>query len=218
MFRKAAARSASVASAMSQIALPFDWPAPEDAESYIVTAANRAAVDGVDRPGSWPVRSAILTGPRKSGRSLLGRIFAAKTGGTFIDDAEQHKEADLFHRWNLAQEERKPLLLVALSPPPVWKVRLPDLASRLSATPVFTINEPDDTLARMLLEKQFARRGLQITPETTAYIASRIERSYIALMRIIDAIDTVALSQHRADTTRLARAVLEEQHLMDETD
>jgi hypothetical protein len=203
---------------MSQIALPFDWPAPEDAESFIVTAANRTAVDGIDRPGSWPVRAAILTGPRKSGRSLLGRIFAAKTGGTLIDDAEQHRESDLFHRWNLAQEERKPLLLIALSPPPIWKVRLPDLASRLSATPVFTIEEPDDLLAKMLLEKQFARRGLQITPETTAYIASRIERSYVALMRVVDAIDTVALSQHRAVTTRLARAVLEEQHLMGETD
>lgn len=98
---------------------------------------------------------------------------------------------------------------------------LPDLASRLSATPVFTINEPDDTLARMLLEKQFARRACKSRPETTAYIASRIRTELfgIALMRIVDAIDTVALSQHRAVTTRLARAVLEEQHLMpDETD
>lgn len=211
-------RSASTASAMSQIALPFDWPAPEDAESFIVTAANRAAVDGVDRPGSWPVRAAILTGPRKSGRSLLGRIFAAKTGGTLIDDAELHREADLFHRWNLAQEERKPLLLIALSPPPAWKVRLPDLASRLSATPVFTIGEPDDMLVGMLLEKQFARRGLQITPETITYIASRIERSYVALMRVVDAIDTVALSQHRAVTIKLARSVLTEQYLIDSTD
>ena len=203
---------------MSQIALPFDWPAPEDAESFIVTAANRAAVDGVDRPGSWPVRAAVLTGPRKSGRSLLGRVFAAKTGGTLIDDAELHREADLFHRWNLAQEERRPLLLVALSPPPIWKVRLPDLASRLAATPIFTIGEPDDTLARMLLEKQFSRRGLQITPETVSYIASRIERSYVALMRVVDAIDTVALSQHRAVTVKLARSVLEEQRLIGETD
>lgn len=211
-------RSASAASAMSQIALPFDWPAPEDAESFIVTAANRSAVDGVDRPGSWPVRAAILTGPRKSGRSLLGRIFAAKTGGTLIDDAETHREADLFHRWNLAQEERKPLLLIALSPPPVWKVRLPDLASRLSATPVFTIGEPDDMLVNMLLEKQFARRGLQITPETIAYIASRMERGYVALMRVVDAIDTVALSQHRAVTIKLARSVLTEQYLIDSTD
>lgn len=203
---------------MSQIALPFDWPAPEDAESFIVTPANRTAVDGVDRPGSWPVRAAILTGPRKSGRSLLGRIFAAKTGGTLIDDAELHREADLFHRWNLAQEERKPLLLIALTPPPAWKVRLPDLASRLSATPVFTIGEPDDMLVRMLLEKQFARRGLQITPETITYIASRIERSYVALMRVVDAIDTVALSQHRAVTIKLARSVLSEQCLIDATD
>lgn len=203
---------------MSQIALPFDWPAPEDAESFIVTAANRMAVDGVDRPGSWPVRAAILTGPRKSGRSLLGRIFAAKTGGTLLDDAEMHKDVDIFHRWNLAQEERRPLLIVALSPPPVWKVRLPDLASRLAATPVFTLEAPDDMLSRMLLEKLFARRGLQITPDTIAYIASRIERSYVALMRIVDAIDTVALSQHRAVTTRLARSVLEEQHLIGEAE
>lgn len=203
---------------MNQIALPFDWPAPENAESFIVTAANRLAVDGVDRPASWPVRAAILTGPRKSGRSLLGRIFAAKTGGTLIDDAELHKETDLFHRWNLAQEDRRPLLIVALLPPPVWKLRLPDLASRLSATPVFTLEEPDDMLCRMLLEKQFARRGLQITPDTIAYIASRIERSYVALMRVVDAIDTVALSQHRAVTTRLARAVLEEQHLIEEAE
>ncbi len=203
---------------MSQIALPFDWPAPEDAESFIVTSANRLAVDGVDRPGSWPVRAAILTGPRKSGRSLLGRIFAAKTGGTLIDDAELHAEASIFHRWNIAQEERRPLLIVALSPPPVWKVRLPDLASRLSATPIFTLEEPDDMLSRMLLEKLFARRGLQITPDTIAYIASRIERSYVALMRIVDAIDTVALSQHRAVTTRLARSVLVEQHLIGEAE
>jgi hypothetical protein len=123
---------------VSQIALPFDWPAPENADNFIVTAANRAAVDGVDSPARWPVRAAILTGPRKSGRSLLGRIFAAKTGGTLIDDGELHKEADVFHRWNIAQEERRPLLIVALSPPPIWKVRLADLSSRLAATPIFT--------------------------------------------------------------------------------
>ncbi len=200
---------------MSQIALPFDWPAPEAADSFIVTAANRAAADGVDRPGSWPVRAAILTGPRKSGRSLLGRIFAAKTGGHLIDDAETHRETELFHHWNLAQEERRPLLIVALVPPPVWKVRLPDLASRLSATPVFTIGEPDDLLVAMLLEKLLGHRGLQVTPDVTAYLAARIERTYIGLLRVVDAIDTVALSKQRAVTVKLARIVLQELHMID---
>ncbi len=195
---------------MDQIALPFDWPAPEVAESFIVTAANRAAADGVDSPARWPVKAAILTGPRKSGRSLLGRIFAAKTGGTLIDDAELHREADIFHRWNSAQEERRPLLIVSLLAPPEWKVRLPDLGSRLAATPVFTIGEPDDLLASMLLQKLFARRGLQVAPETLSYIVTRIERSYIALMRIVDRLDDLAMSRHRAVTIKLAREGLEQ--------
>ncbi len=195
---------------MDQIALPFDWPAPEVAESFIVTDANRVAVEGVESPARWPVRAAILTGPRKSGRSLLGRIFAAKTGGTLIDDGELHREADVFHRWNLAQEERKPLLIVALHPPPQWKVRLPDLASRLNATPVFAIGQPDDLLASMLLQKLFERRGLQVTPETLSYIVTRIERSYIALMRVVDLLDDLAMSRRRAVTVKLAREVLSE--------
>ena len=201
---------------MNQIALPFDWPAPEDAESFIVTAANRDAVAQLDSPGRWPVLAAILTGPRKSGRSLLGRIFAAKTGGTLVDDGELHREADLFHRWNLAQEARRPLLIIAQSPPPLWKVRLPDLASRLSATPVFTIGEPDDVLAAMLLEKQLGQRGLTVPPEVLTYIVSRIERSYLALMRVIDALDTAALSQQRAVTVKLASAVLADLHMIDD--
>jgi hypothetical protein len=200
---------------MSQIALPFDWPAPENSDSFIVTVANRQAVDGIDRPGSWPVRAAILTGPRKSGRSLLGRIFAAKTGGTLIDDGEQHRETEIFHRWNAAQEERRPLLIVAMSAPPLWKVKLPDLASRLSATPIFTIGEPDDVLIGMLLEKLLGQRGLQPSPGVINYIATRIERSYIALMRVIDALDSAALSQHRAVTIKLARVVLQDLHMMD---
>lgn len=200
---------------MDQIALPFDWPAPESADNFIVTAANRAAFDGLDSPGRWPVRAAILTGPRKSGRSLLARIVAAKTGGMMIDDAEQHREADIFHHWNRAQEERRVLVIVALVPPPQWKVRLADLQSRLAATPVFAIGEPDDLLAAMLLEKLLGHRGLQVTPDVTSYIVARIERTYLALMRVVDALDTAALSKHRAVSVKLARIVLQELHMID---
>jgi hypothetical protein len=199
---------------MSQTTLPFDWPAPESADNFFVTPSNRAAFDGVDSPGRWPVRAAILTGPRKSGRSLLGRIFAAKSGGTLIDDGEQHREADIFHRWNSAQEERRPLLIVALSPPPVWKVRLADLASRLAATPVFTIGEPDDVLVRMLLEKLLGQRGLSLAPGVSNYIIARIERSYVSVMRVVDALDTAALSQQKAVTVPLARVVLHDLHMV----
>lgn len=193
---------------MSQIALPLDWPAPETADNFIVTRANATAVAQLDRPGSWPVRAALLIGPRKSGRSLLGRIFAAKSGATLIDDGEMHGEAQLFHRWNVAQEERRPLLIIAQAPPPIWHVSLPDLASRLGATPQFVIGEPDDELILLLLEKLLAQRGLIVSSEVISYVASRIERSYVAILRAVDALDSAALSQRKGVTVPLARSIL----------
>ena len=77
----------------------------------------------------------LLTGPRKSGRSLLGRIFVRKTGGRLFDDAEEHDEEALFHAWNDAQARRRPLLIVADAPPPRWAGRAagPALAARRDA-------------------------------------------------------------------------------------
>ncbi|MEY2925931.1 MAG: hypothetical protein RL367_408 [Pseudomonadota bacterium] len=193
---------------MSQIALPFDWPAPESADDFIVTAANRDAVTQLEHPASWPVRAALLTGPRKSGRSLLGRIFAAQTGGTFIDDAETVNESAIFHRWNLAQEERRPLLIIALYPPPQWRVRLPDLTSRLNATPHLRIGDPDDMLISLLLEKLLAGRGVVLPDPVSTYLTARVERSYVALMRLADALDTAGLSQRKRMTRKLAKQVL----------
>jgi hypothetical protein len=193
---------------MNQIALPFDWPAPETADSFIVTSSNRDAVKWLEHPSTWPVRATLLTGPRKSGRSLLGRIVASKIDGTFIDDAETLREADIFHRWNEAQEERKPLIIVALTPPPQWKIGLPDLASRLKATPIVRIGDPDDALVGLLLEKMLGQRGLSIKADVRAYVMARIERSYVAILRFVDALDNLALSMKRGISIGLARDVL----------
>ncbi|MEI9851773.1 MAG: hypothetical protein WDN24_14120 [Sphingomonas sp.] len=59
-----------------------------------------------------------------------------------IDDAERVPEADIFHAWNRAQAEHRPLLIVADAAPPDWTVRLADLRSRLAATPVLTLGPP----------------------------------------------------------------------------
>jgi hypothetical protein len=193
---------------MSQIALPFDWPAPETADSFIVSEANSEAVKWLEHPSTWPVRATLLTGPRKSGRSLLGRIAAAKIGATLIDDAETQKESDIFHRWNLAQENRQPLIIISLYPPPHWKISLPDLGSRLKATPVVRISEPDDELAGLLLEKLLSQRGLGLRGDVRAYVLARIERSYVALLRFVDALDNAALSLKRGISIPLARDVL----------
>jgi hypothetical protein len=193
---------------MSQIALPFEWPADEHERDFILSDANRMAARHLEHWALWPVMATIVTGPRKSGRSMLGRIFALKTGGTLIDDAERVNEESLFHAWNRAQEEHRPLILIADAAPPTWRVRLPDLRSRLSATPHVTIGEPDDPLAGALIEKLLVARGLAPPPDLARYLLPRIERSYVGVHRIVDALDELALASRHRITLPMARKAL----------
>jgi chromosomal replication initiation ATPase DnaA len=199
---------------MGQIALPLDWPVADRDEDFLISDANRAAFDHFKRWSLWPVMATILTGPRKSGRSLLGRIFVRKTGGRLFDDAESHDEEMLFHAWNEAQERRKPLLIIADAPPPAWRVTLPDLRSRLTATPQIRIEEPDDALLGDLIVKLLGDRGVAAPPELAEYLLPRIERSYVAVQRVVESLDRVMLLQHRRMTVPMARRALVEAGLI----
>ncbi|MGN6269256.1 MAG: HdaA/DnaA family protein [Sphingomonas sp.] len=193
---------------MNQFALPFEWPADPRDDEFLVSDSNARAVHALEHWGAWPVMAALLTGPRKSGRSLLARIFAAKSGGTIIDDAERQSEATIFHAWNRAQAERHPLLIVADAAPPEWSVKLPDLRSRLTATPVLELGTPDDVLMRALFERQFIRRGLDARPELIDWLIARVERSHIAVIRAVDALDQEVLERRKRLSIPLARATL----------
>ncbi|MBD8547351.1 HdaA/DnaA family protein [Sphingomonas sp. CFBP 8760] len=193
---------------MSQMALPLGWPADPRDDAFLVTPSNAQAVQLLERWGNWPVRTAILTGPRRSGRSLLARIFAAKSGGMIVDDAERVDETDLFHLWNRAQEERRPFVIVADQPPPIWAVTLPDLRTRLAASPHGELHPPDDALAIALLDRLFARRGLDARSDLIEWLVARIERSHLAIERVVDALDQGSLERHRRLTIPLARITL----------
>jgi hypothetical protein len=197
-----------------QIALPLDWPVADADDDFLLSEANRAAFDHLKRWSVWPVMATLLTGPRKSGRSLLGRIFVRKTGGRLFDNAEDHDEEALFHAWNQAQETRRPLLIVADRPAPAWQVGLPDLRSRLTATPHVEIAEPDDDLVVNLIMKLLGDRGIAVPPELPAFLLPRIERSYVAVQQVVDALDRAALSHHRRITVAMAKRALQEAGIM----
>ena len=193
---------------MIQIALPLDWPADAEPGAFHVDGSNQAAVRHLERWGAWPVMATVLTGPRKSGRSLLGRIFRARSSGTVIDAAESADDEALFHAWNAAQASRRPLLLIADGPPGIWPIALPDLRSRLTATPLIALGAPSEALVELLLRDLLARRGLDARPQLTGWLARRIERSHVAVIRVVDALDEAALERRRPLTVPLARSTL----------
>ncbi|MDB5706530.1 MAG: chromosomal replication initiator DnaA [Sphingomonas bacterium] len=199
---------------MSQLALPFDWPADPRDDEFIVSDSNARAVQQLERWSTWPVMAVVLTGPRKSGRSLLARIFAAKSGGEIIDDAERQTENAIFHAWNRAQETRHPLVVVADAAPPEWSVKLPDLRSRLTASPIARLGAPDEALMQALFERQFLRRGLDARPDLIQWLLLRVERSHIAVLRTVDLLDQAVLERHKRLSIPLARATLAEAGLI----
>lgn len=193
---------------MNQIALPLAWPADEQGE-FLVVDSNAQAVRMLEHWATWPVRTAVLAGPPQSGRSLLGRIFAGRSGGAVIDDADQQDEQVLFHAWNAAQEGRRPLLLIVAALPPAWNVVLPDLRSRLAASPAVAIGAPEDVLVAALFERGFARRHLEARADLIAWLTARTARSHAAVMETIDRLDRAALAGRRRLTIPLARETLE---------
>jgi chromosomal replication initiation ATPase DnaA len=195
---------------VDQIALPLNWPVADGDEDFLISDANRAAFEHLKRWSVWPVSATLLTGPRKSGRSLLGRIFVRKTGGRLFDDAQDHEEEALFHAWNEAQEKRRPLLIVADVPPPQWQISLPDLRSRMAATPHLELGEPDDALLGDLIVKLLGDRGIATPPELPEYLVPRIERSYVAVQQVVETLDRAMLSHHRRMTVAMARNALME--------
>ncbi|SKB55619.1 HdaA/DnaA family protein [Sphingopyxis flava] len=205
-----------MARASGQFALPLDWSAGGANDGpLIVGTSNADAIRYLHHVSTWPVRTAVLTGPRGSGRSLIGRIFARETGGRVIDGPTSVSEEAMFHAWNAAQASGVPLLIIADAPPTEWEIALPDLASRLRAVPVLTIGEPDDCLARDLIEALFAQRGMAIAPEVSSYIVPRMERSYAMIHRIVAALDAASLEQGRRVGVRLARETLLSQGLIE---
>ena len=193
-----------------QIALPLDWPQSDGDARFIVSDANREAFDHCRRFSMGPVKATILTGPRRSGRTLLGRSFVERVGGRLFDDADQRNEEELFHAWNQAQDSGRPLVMIADDAPPSWTPRLPDLKTRLAITPVTKIDHPDDSLFSALIQLHFADRGLHIPAEAVRFMSERLHRDYWTVERAVEAVDRYAISERaRLSLPTVRRALID---------
>jgi chromosomal replication initiation ATPase DnaA len=173
----------------------------------------------------------LLVGPEGSGKSHLAAIWAEQagarsttaraltaaavpgalaTGALVIEDmrSSDFDERALFHLMNLAREDEASVLITTQSPPAAFQVELRDLRSRLRAVPVVSLLPPDDHLFRALIVKFCADRQLAVDETVVSYLATRIERSFVAARQAVELLDTEALRQGRPVTRALAAELL----------
>lgn len=219
----------------TQLALDLGHRPALGRDDFLVAPCNAEAVAWLERWPDWPAHALAVFGPPASGKSHLLAAFASHhglgqvvsvAGGdltvdsvpklvvhasvVMVDDLDRlADETALFHLWNLTKETGRWLLLAGRNAPARLRVRLPDLASRLAATPAVGIGAPDDSLLAAILVKQFADRQLRVGEDVVTYVLGRMERSFAAARQVVEALDSASLARRRAITVPLARAVLE---------
>ncbi|MEP5938510.1 MAG: DnaA/Hda family protein [Erythrobacter sp.] len=191
---------------MSQIALPLTLRTATDPASIVIGNANRAVLDAFSDVTKWPYRTAVLTGPARSGKSLLGK-WAAGQAIAVVDGADGVEETELFHRWNAAQESGEALLLISDAQP--WDITLPDLRSRLGAALQLEIGVPNDEMMGQLIETMAAQRGLALADGAADYLSPRAERSFAGIENLVGTIDKLSLERKAPATMSIWRAALD---------
>lgn len=216
--------------------LSFDLPVRRalGREDFFVAPANALALALIDTWPDWPGRKLALSGPAGSGKTHLAHVWAERAdarivaardlaasdipalaaGSVAVEDVPQVAgdpagEQALFHLHNLVLAEGHSLLLTGIAPPRRWGLRLPDLASRVEGAHGAVLEPPDDALLFAVIAKLFADRQVDPAADVIPYLVRRIERSFDAARRAVDALDARALSEGRAVTRPLAARTLD---------
>lgn len=192
---------------MSQLPLPIGW-SRRGAGSLLVHPANADALALLRDWARWPSPCSLLVGPRRSGRTLAGELFVNESGGLLIDDADKEDDERLFNLWNDARDTGRPLLLVAENAPPAWKVKLPDLRTRLATAAIGRITLPDEATAAALIANGLERAGSAFAPDLPVFLARRTERCYAAIDDVLAQLNALSLARGQKLSVALARQAL----------
>jgi len=222
-----------VAGSVQPRQLAFALPHAESLtrDNFLEGPANEAGLALVDSWPDWPNRIMLLVGPEGSGKSHLASIWAEQagarstsahaltaaavpgaltTGALVVEDLKpaHFDERAMFHLMNLAREDEAYVLMTARMAPSAFEVELRDLRSRLRAVPAVSLLPPDDLLFRSLIVKFCTDRQLSVDEAVVSYLINRIERSYAAVRRAVELLDTEALRLGRPVTRALAAELL----------
>jgi len=201
-----------------QLLLELKFKKLVDWRDFYVTSSNAEVVRWLQHFLSLDINILWIHGPRKSGKSHLGQLWANSVGARcitrkdlalenisdflesgnffYIEDAEliNSDEEWFFHFFNriiCTKDRRLKVLVLSRKKIAAMGLRLRDLISRLSTGMETGILPPDDELIEKLIQKILFEYGIRCSFSDTKFIASRIPRNYEDIFNFIEKIHRV---------------------------
>ena len=197
----------------------------DNIDNFYVSNSNKDAYNYIINK-TENINHCIIIGPKKCGKTHLGKIWKSKNNGinydlkksnsinlnknifidNFLDNLDEEK---LFHLINHCFNSKLKILLSTDKDIINYNFLLSDLSSRLKTFNLLTINQPDDELIfnitiKLLLDKQIIIKN----PDVIHYFLNRIERTYISINNFINKVDNLSLEKKRELTIPLIKELI----------
>lgn len=197
---------------------------------FLVGEGNALAHGRVMAFPHWGDPLTLISGPAKSGKSHLARIFADRSGAQFagvdqlealardggtrplvIEDVDRagYDEAGLFHLLNQAMRDHRPVLMTAREDVAQWPFATDDVLSRARRATAFSVAMSDDIQLSQMLVKLFGDRQIAVDPKIISYLVARMERSTEEAVILAELMDRLALAKGTAITRTIAADALD---------
>lgn len=212
-----------------QLTLELGHTSAQGEADFLVGEGNALAHGRIIAFPRWPDPVTLLTGPAKSGKSHLARIFADRSGARFagtedlealateggtapviVEDVDRldYDEAGLFHLLNQSMREQRPILLTAREDIANWPLATDDVRSRARRAAAYTLELTDDIQLSQMFVKLFGDRQIKVDPRIIGYLVARMERSAEEVVALADLMDRLALAKGTAITRSVAADAL----------
>ena len=201
----------------------FKFKKKNDEFNFYINSTNYDAYHGILNKNN---KNIFLSGPKKSGKTLLSNIWLTKNKAIkyknnfdfiidnytnlLIEDIDYNSNQEkLFHILNHCHLNNLNIMITSSLKINEINFNLNDLTSRLKSLNYFKINQPDDDmllniLTKLFTEKQFVINSLEIFQ----YILKRANRSYLEMFTIVEKLDTLSLEKKRQLTIPLIKEIL----------
>ncbi len=225
---------------MEQLVLSLPFNTSYDPADFVVSHCNQMAFDKIRQRYIPPSHILGIIGASGTGKTHLTSVFhsvnptasqitnhilktsndlfAIPAHSFIIDDADKiTEEVGFFHIINIAKQRKGMVLFTAQTPPATWKIRLPDLKSRLCSSDIVHLEKIDSVLYQNILEKLFSDRQIIVHSDIIEFILTYIQPDIHNFKKFVDDFDNLLLRHRKPPSKTLVREVFfEDPHLMNE--